>query len=71
MSTEMIHQDKVLVKKAQRNQWGFVDRWPLAFGPIDRCAAILVSLVVSVQMQRNTMLCWFADDPKAITQSVA
>ena len=36
--------------------------WPLTFGPIDRCAAILASLLISFQIESCTMLCWLADD---------
>jgi len=31
--------------------------WPLSFGPIDRCAAILASLLISFQMKSYAMLC--------------
>jgi len=31
--------------------------WPLTFGPVDRCAAILASLFISFQMKSYTKLC--------------
>ena len=57
MST-VIHQ--ILVKKNLTKPVRFW--WPLTFGPIDRCAAILISLLISCQIESWTMLCWLAEN---------
>jgi len=58
MST-VIHQ--ILVKKTQRNLWGFVNH-RLIIGPIDKCPDILASLFISFQIKSCTMPCWLAND---------